>query len=171
MTLYVALRAGPRTFELRLAVGTKFLTEEGRARLMAELDELKTVRRPEIVRRIHEAKEFGELSEGSDPDEVRNEQAFTEGRIMMLERLLRDAQVISEHSSDSVGIGSSVKVRDDSNGSRKFTIVGTDEIDVGSGKISNESPLGQALVGRKVGDKVNVATPAGPHTIEILGIE
>ena len=98
-------------------MGTKFLTEEGRTRLMAELDDLKTVRRPDIIRRIHEAKEFGELSEGSDPDQVRNEQAFTEGRIMMLERLLRDAQIISEHSSDTVAIGSSVEVRDDSNAS------------------------------------------------------
>ena len=152
-------------------MGTKFLTEEGRTRLMAELDDLKTVRRPDIIRRIHEAKEFGELSEGSDPDQVRNEQAFTEGRIMMLERLLRDAQIISEHSSDAVAIGSSVEVRDDSNASREFTIVGTDEIDIGLGKISNESPLGQALVGRKVGDKVKVETPAGPHMFEILGIQ
>ncbi len=152
-------------------MGTKFLTEEGRTRLMAELDDLKTVRRPDIIRRIHEAKEFGELSEGSDPDQVRNEQAFTEGRIMMLERLLRDAQIISEHSSDTVAIGSSVEVRDDSNASREFTIVGTDEIDIGLGKISNESPVGQALVGRTVGDKVTVETPAGPHMFEILGIQ
>ena len=78
----------------------KFLTEEGRTRLMAELDDLKTVQRPGIIKRIHEAKEFGELNEGNESDEVRNEQAFIEGRIMMLERLLKDAEVIRTRVHD-----------------------------------------------------------------------
>ncbi len=151
-------------------MGSKFLTEDGRARLMTELDELKLVRRPEIIRRIHEAKEFGELSEGNEPDEVRNEQAFIEGRIMMLERLLKDAVVISEHSSDTVSIGSSVSVKSIGTGVKAFTIVGTDEIDLASGKISNESPLGKALVGRRVGENVSVITPRGEHSYEILEI-
>ena len=150
-------------------MATKFLTEEGRTRLMAELDDLKTVQRPGIIKRIHEAKEFGELNEGNESDEVRNEQAFIEGRIMMLERLLRDAEVISTHSSDTVSIGSTVRLKSD-NGEREYTIVGTDEIDLTTSKISNESPLGQALAGRKIGDSVTVKTPRGAHVHEILEI-
>jgi len=150
-------------------VATKFLTEEGRTRLMAELDDLKTVQRPGIIKRIHEAKEFGELNEGNESDEVRNEQAFIEGRIMMLERLLKDAIVISGHSSDTVSIGSTVRLRSD-DVERKYTIVGTDEIDLTTSKISNESPLGQALVGRRIGDSVAVQTPRGTNTHEILEI-
>ena len=149
----------------------RFLTEEGRTRLMAELEELKTVVRPEIIRRIHDAKESGELSEGSDPDQVKSDQAFTEGRIMMLERLLRDAVVISKRSSGIAGIGSTVEVRDPSETVREFTIVGTEEIDVASGKISNESPLGRALVGRNVGETVTVETPSGDQTYQILEIQ
>ena len=150
-------------------MATKFLTEEGRTRLMAELEDLKTVQRPGIIKRIHEAKEFGELNEGNESGEVRNEQAFIEGRIMMLERLLKDAVVISQHSSDAVTIGSTVRLRSDDRES-EYTIVGTDEIDLGARKISNESPLGQALVGRKIGDSVTVQTPRGAHLHEILAI-
>ncbi|MDE2904118.1 MAG: transcription elongation factor GreA [Chloroflexota bacterium] len=147
----------------------KFLTEEGRTRLMAELDDLKTVQRPGIIKRIHEAKEFGELNEGNESDEVRNEQAFIEGRIMMLERLLRDAEVVSVHSGDTVNIGSTVRVRSGS-AEREYTIVGTDEIDLLDGKISNESPLGEALVGRRIGESVSVKTPRGMNMHEILEI-
>ena len=147
----------------------KFLTEEGRTRLMAELDDLKTVQRPGIIKRIHEAKEFGELNEGNESDEVRNEQAFIEGRIMMLERLLKDAEVISIHSSDTVGIGSTVRLKS-AGGENEYTIVGTDEIDLLDGKISNESPLGEALVGRKIGESVTVQTPRGSNSHEILEI-
>ena len=151
-------------------MATKVLTEEGRERLMGELEELKTVRRPDIIRRIHDAKESGELSEGNESDQVKNDQAFIEGRILMLERLLKDAVVVSEHSSDTVSIGSTVEVNTASSGDRTFTIVGTDEIDLATGKISNESPLGQSLVGRKVGESINVRTPTGNKTYEILGI-
>lgn len=147
----------------------KFLTEEGRTRLMAELDDLKTVQRPGIIKRIHEAKEFGELNEGNESDEVRNEQAFIEGRIMMLERLLRDAEVVRVHSGDTVNIGSTVRVRSGS-AEREYTIVGTDEIDLLDGKISNESPLGEALVGRRIGESVSVRTPRGMNMHEILEI-
>ncbi len=147
----------------------KFLTEEGRTRLMAELDDLKTVQRPGIIKRIHEAKEFGELNEGNESDEVRNEQAFIEGRIMMLERLLKDAEVISTHSSDTVGIGSTVRLKS-AGGENEYTIVGTDEIDLLDGKISNESPLGEALVGRKIGESVTIQTPRGSNSHEILEI-
>lgn len=150
-------------------VAKKFLTEDGRTRLMAELDDLKTVQRPGIIKRIHEAKEFGELNEGNESDEVRNEQAFIEGRIMMLERLLRDAEVVSVHSGDTVNIGSTVRVRSGS-AERKYTIVGTDEIDLLDGKISNESPLGEALVGRRIGESVSVKTPRGMNMHEILEI-
>ncbi|MCY3895413.1 MAG: transcription elongation factor GreA [Chloroflexi bacterium] len=150
-------------------VAKKFLTEEGRTRLMAELDDLKTVQRPGIIKRIHEAKEFGELNEGNESDEVRNEQAFIEGRIMMLERLLRDAEVVSVHSGDTVNIGSTVRVRSGS-AEREYTIVGTDEIDLLDGKISNESPLGEALVGRRIGESVSVTTPRGMNMHEILEI-
>ena len=102
-------------------MATKFLTEEGRERLMRELDELKQVARPSIIQRIHEAKEFGEMSEGNESDEVRNEQAFIEGRILMLERLLKDAVVISQHSSDTVSIGATVKLKSD-DGEHQYTI-------------------------------------------------
>ena len=151
-------------------MATRVLTEEGRERLMGELEELKTVRRPDIIRRIHDAKESGELSEGNESDQVKNDQAFIEGRILMLERLLKDAVVVSEHSSDTVSIGSTVQVKTAASGDRTFTIVGTDEIDLATGKISNESPVGQSLVGRKVGESINVRTPTGNKTYEILGI-
>ena len=151
-------------------MATRVLTEEGRERLTGELKELKTVRRPDIIRRIHDAKESGELSEGNESDQVKNDQAFIEGRILMLERLLKEAVVVSEHSSDTVSIGSTVEVKTASSGDRTFTIVGTDEIDLATGKISNESPLGQSLVGRKVGESINVHTPTGNKTCEILGI-
>ena len=150
-------------------MATKFLTEDGRTRLMAELEDLKTVQRPGIIKRIHEAKEFGELNEGNESDEVRNEQAFIEGRIMMLERLLKDAEVISTHSSDIISIGSTVRIKSDS-GEREYTIVGTDEIDLTTSKISNESPLGRALVDRKAGDSISVETPRGTSMYEILEI-
>ncbi len=150
-------------------MANKFLTEDGRTRLMSELEDLKTVQRPGIIKRIHEAKDFGELNEGNESDEVRNEQAFIEGRIMMLERLLRDAVVISQHSSETVGIGSTVRLKS-GNGENEYTIVGTDEIDLDTSKISNESPLGQALVGRGIGDSVSVETPRGTHLHEILEI-
>ncbi len=89
---------------------------------------------------------------------------------MMLERLLRDAIIVSEHSSDTVSIGATVSVRNDGNGDREFTIVGTEEIDIATGKISNESPLGRALVGRKVGEQISVDTPTGSRSYEIVGI-
>lgn len=151
-------------------MGTKFLTVEGRTRLEEELINLKTVQRPEIVRRIHEAKEFGELSEGGEPEEVKNEQAFIEGRIMMLERLLKEAQVISEHRADVVSIGATVTVRRQGHAQRDYTIVGTEEIDLASGKISNESPLGRALVGKRVGANAVAQTPGGPQAYEIVSI-
>ena len=151
-------------------MATRVLTEEGRERLMGELEELKTVRRPDIIRRIHDAKESGELSEGNESDQVKNDQAFIEGRILMLERLLKDAVVVSEHSSDTVSIGSTVEVKTASSGDRTFMIVGTDEIDLATGKISNESPVGQALLDRKVGDVVEVSTPAGIAELKITKV-
>jgi transcription elongation factor GreA len=147
-----------------------YLSKEGREALRLELDELIAVRRPEIAQRIHDAKEHGDLTENAEYEDAKNEQAFVEGRIIQLETLIKNATIIDEnHSTDHVQIGSTVSV-ESTDGTETFTIVGSTEAKPAEGRISNESPVGRALLGRKKGDKVVVKVPAGDFTYRIVSI-
>jgi len=140
------------------------LTKEGLEKMERELDELKSVHRREVNDRIRQAKEFGDLSENAEYEDAKQEQAFTEGRIMKLESMIRNARLIdeSEYAADEVHLGATVKVKDvKSNLSHEFWIVGSAEADPVNQRISNESPLGRALIGHKKGETVDVATPRG----------
>jgi transcription elongation factor GreA len=138
-----------------------YVSREGLVHLRSELDEMIAVKRPEIASRISEAKEHGDLSENAEYEEAKNEQAFVEGRIAELEHKIKSAVLIEEdRSNDHVSIGSTVEV-DADEGRISFTIVGSTEAKPADGRISNESPVGRALLGKKVGDKVVVKVPAG----------
>lgn len=147
--------------------GQTFITQEGLEKLREELKTLKAVKRKEIAQRIQEAKELGDLSENAEYVEAKNEQAFVEGRVAELEAIIKNAVIIDEKSrSDTVRVGSKVKVK--MNGEIKsYEIVGSNEADPLNGRISNESPLGAALVGKKVGDEVEVETPRGASPVQI----
>jgi transcription elongation factor GreA len=140
------------------------LTRDGLKKLEDELDELKTVHRREVNERIRQAKEFGDISENAEYEDAKQEQAFVEGRILKLESMIRNARIIdqSDFIADAVHLGASVKVKDLGAGrSFDFTIVGSAEADPKNARLSNESPLGSALMGRKVGETVDVTTPRG----------
>ena len=141
------------------------LTPEGLEKLKDELEELQTVRRREVAERITEAREFGDISENSEYDDAKNEQMMLEQRIARLEERLRSAQVVDakDISTDSVQVGSTVSVKDEKTGkSQKFTIVGSAEANPSEHKLSNESPVGRALIGHKRNDVVSVQVPRGP---------
>ena len=149
------------------------MTYEGIKKLEDELEFLKTVKRKEITEKIKVALGYGDLSENSEYDEAKNEQAFVEGRIIQLENMLKNASVIdeSEISVDTVNIGSIVKVKDyEFDEEVEYLIVGSAEADVMKNKISNESPVGKALMGKKVGDVVDVVVPSGVCKYEILEV-
>ena len=152
----------------------KFLmTYEGVKKLEEELEYLKTVKRKEITEKIKVALGYGDLSENSEYDEAKNDQAFTEGRIIQLENMLKNAVVVdeSEIPKDKVSVGSIVKVMDyEFDEEVEYTIVGSAEADPMNFKISNESPVGSALIGKKVGDVVEVAVPSGVSKFEVLEI-
>jgi transcription elongation factor GreA len=141
------------------------LTQEGLDRLKEELDQLAGEGRRGVAARIKEAREFGDISENSEYDDAKNEQAMLESRIAALEEKLRSAQVIEakDVSTDVVGVGSIVHVKDEKTGkSQKFTIVGSAEASPAELKLSNESPVGRALIGHKRNDLVSVPVPKGP---------
>ena len=147
-----------------------YLSKDGLEKLRAELDEMVSVKRPEVANRIHDAKEHGDLSENAEYEDAKNEQAFVEGRIQTLEALIKNATIIDEnHSTDHVQIGSTVAV-ESPDGKEAFTIVGSAEAKPAEGRISNESPVGRALLGKKKGEKVVVKVPAGDFTYKIVGI-
>jgi transcription elongation factor GreA len=153
-------------------VNTKptYLSKDGLEKLRTELEEMVTVKRPEIAQRIHDAKEHGDLSENAEYEDAKNEQAFVEGRIQTLEALIKNATIIAENTStDHVQIGSTVEV-ESPDGTETFTIVGSAEAKPTEGRISNESPVGRALLGRKKGDKVLVRVPAGDFTYRVVTI-
>jgi transcription elongation factor GreA len=148
----------------------EYLSREGLERLRAELEELVSIRRPEIANRIHEAKEHGDITENAEYEDAKNEQAFIEGRIQSLTMLIKNAVLIEEnHSTTFVQIGSTVELKG-AEGTESFTIVGSTEADPLEGRISNESPVGRALLGRRKGDKVTVSVPAGDSVYTIVGI-
>lgn len=149
------------------------LSPEGKKNLEDELNYLKLERRKEVAERIKAAREFGDLSENAEYEDAKNEQAFVEGRIMTLEKMLRHAKLVVEDdiSHDMVTIGSTVKVKDLTKGdSIEYTIVGSHEADPAKKRISNESPVGKALLGQKAGSVVSVMVPAGTFRYEILSI-
>ena len=146
-----------------------YLTAEGLEKLKAELNELIAVDRPRVAARIHEAKLDGDLSENAEYEDAKQEQSFLEGRIATLELQLRNAAVIEKSNGDSVGIGSKVVIKG-ADGEETFTIVGSAEAAPRDGRISNESPVGAALMGRKKGDKVTVNAPAGPIEYTLVRI-
>lgn len=152
----------------------KFLmTYEGVKKLEDELEYLKAVKRKEITEKIKVALGYGDLSENSEYDEAKNEQAFTEGRIIQLENMLKNAVVVdgSEIPTDKVSVGTKVKVKDyEFDEEVEYSIVGSAEADPMEFKISNESPVGAALLGKKVGEIVEVIVPGGINKFEILGI-
>ena len=140
------------------------LTPEGLEKLQNELDDLHTNKRREVAERIKEAREFGDISENSEYDDAKNEQMMLEQKIAQLEERLRSAQVVntSELSTDLVRVGVTVNVKDEKTGdSDKYTIVGSAEANPSEKKLSNESPVGKALIGHKRGDTVDVALPNG----------
>lgn len=145
------------------------MTQEGLEKLNNELSELKTVRRPEIVSRIKTAKELGDLSENAEYSSAKDEQSFIEGRIEEIEEILKHAKVVKNNNSDTVGIGSPVKVEIDGEVD-DFEIVGPTESDPEKGKISVDSPVGLALLGHKKGDKVAVQTPDGAVNYKIVSV-
>ena len=151
------------------------ITPEGLEKLKEEIDRLSTVKRREVAERIKEAREFGDISENAEYDDAKNEQALLEQRIAQLEERLRRATVIDEKDlgTDEVRFGSIVHVKDQKTGdSQKFQIVGSTEADPLEHKLSNESPIGKALIGRKRNDIVTVEVPRGPKKkLKITKIE
>ena len=149
------------------------LTVNGLKKLEDELDELKSVRRREVAERIKQAIEFGDITENSEYEDAKNEQAFIEGRILTLEKTLRNARIIDDENLDteSVSIGSTVLLKDLENGDEvKYTIVGSVEADPGASKISNESPVGKAILGLPKGSVVDVKIPEGQSKYKIIDI-
>ena len=150
------------------------LTAEGYQRLSEEIEYLSTIKREEVSERIKEAREFGDISENSEYNEAKNEQAKLEMRISTLELKLRNARVLSgaEIKTDVVGIGSKVHLKDEKAGdSFHYIVVGSAEADPANMKLSNESPVGKAIMGRKKGETVKVATPRGSAKYKIVSIK
>ena len=148
-----------------------FLTPEGKDRLEQELEFLRLVRRPEVAEHIRIAREDGDLSENAGYDAAKEEQAHCEGRILTLENILKNAQLIENNGdSSTVVIGSTVTVQEDGYDPETYHIVGSAEVDPTQGRISNKSPLGQALLGKSAGDSVQVNTPNGVTAFAILQV-
>ena len=149
-----------------------FLTEEGLKKLEQELEHLRTTKRAEIAERLHQAMEDGELIENAEYEAAKNEQAFVEGRILTLETMLNNAVIIKgDGPLGQVHLGSTVTVQEEGGSPEKYQMVGAAEADPREGRISNESPLGKAMMGRKVGDEIKVNAPAGMLTFTIVEID
>ncbi|MBB6445937.1 transcription elongation factor GreA [Bacillus benzoevorans] len=158
-----------------MAIEKEFpMTQAGKEKLEQELEQLKTVKRKEVVERIKIARSFGDLSENSEYDSAKEEQAFVEGRITTLENMIRNAKIISEAelSRDTVSLGSSVTFIELPDGEEEtYSIVGSAEADPFEGKISNDSPIAKSLLGRKIGEEVSVSTPGGEMNVRIISIK
>ena len=152
---------------------TNFLTKDGFQKLQDELDHLRTTKRQEVANRLHEAMEGGELIENAEYEAAKNEQAFVEGRIQELEMLLATARVIEENGKDKSGVvqvGSKVTIKEQGFDSETYTIVGVAEASPREGKISNESPIGKAILGHHSGEEVHVETPSGTYKVKITKV-
>lgn len=153
-----------------------FLTQEGLEKLQQELENLKTVRRKEVAERLKQAIGFGDLSENSEYDDAKNEQAFIEGEIQRLEEMLSNVQVIEDGmkvDDGTITIGAKVTIRfvGDDDEEEEYKIVGTVEADPMNNRISNESPVGKAIIGHRAGDIVDVESPSGIVQYEILKVD
>ncbi len=150
-----------------------YLTSEGAAKLQAELDELKGPKRDEMAKRLRAAIQMGDLSENADYHKAKEDQGFMEGRIQELEYLLKNATIIDVDavSKDTVQVGSCVTVQEGSEPEEQYFVVGAKEADPRNGKISNESPIGRALMGAKEGDRVTAVTPNGEIKLKVIKIE
>jgi len=149
-----------------------FLTREGYQKLQEELEDLRTVKRQEVAKRLHEAMEGGELIEDAEYEAAKNEQAFVEGRIQDLEILLANARVIEDTSNkEVVQVGAKVTIQEEGSDAEMYTIVGPAEADPRNGRISNESPLGRALMDHRAGDTVRVDAPGGSFTVQVLKVD
>jgi transcription elongation factor GreA len=148
-----------------------YLTPEGELKLKAELAELTGPRREELALRLRSAIQMGDLSENADYHKAKEDQAFLEGRIQEIEAVLRSAVIIEKTNGDTVSVGSHVTVQEDNYDPEKYYLVGAKEADPRNGKISNESPIGQALMGHKAGETVEAETPGGKVKFKILKIE
>ena len=151
---------------------TTYLTKAGHKKLLDELEHIKKIRRLEIANRIKDAKELGDLSENAEYADARDEQSFNEGRILELESMLKEVEVIGNGGSDpdEVEIGDTIVVDRDGK-ETKYTIVGSNEADPMNGKISNESPLGQSFIGKKKNEEFTVPTPKGESKCKIVDIK
>jgi transcription elongation factor GreA len=150
-----------------------YLTDQGYLELETELNELKNVKRPAVIKALKEARALGDLSENADYDAARSEQAQVEGRIQELEKILENAHIIEKESTDSVCLGSTVKIKyidDDDDELEEYLIVGSKEADPSNNKISNESPLAKAIMNAKAGDVRSVESPNGTYDVEVVEI-
>ncbi len=150
-----------------------YLTDQGYLELEEELNDLKNVKRPAVIKALKEARALGDLSENADYDAARSEQAQVEGRIQELEKILENAHIIEKGSTDSVSLGTTVKIKyidDDDDDIEEYLIVGSKEADPSNNKISNESPLARAIMNAKAGDICSVESPNGTYDVEIVEI-
>lgn len=150
-----------------------YLTDEGFLELETELNELKNVKRPAVIKALKEARALGDLSENADYDAARAEQAQVEGRIQELEKIMENVHIIEKGSTDSVSLGSTVKIKyidDDDDELEEYLIVGSKEADPSNNKISNESPLARAIMNAKAGEVRSVESPNGTYDVEIVEI-
>jgi len=151
---------------------TVLVTKGGLKKLQEELDNLENVRRKEVAARLKEAISYGDLSENSEYEEAKNEQAFIEGRILELENKIKHAKIIKGQHAKSIQIGSVVKLRKSgAKDDEEYTIVGTTEADPFEKKISNESPIGAAIMEKTKGEKIDVMTPSGKVKYEVVGLK
>jgi transcription elongation factor GreA len=149
-----------------------FLTREGLKKLEEELEHLRTVRRAQVAERLHNAQEDGELIENAEYEDAKNEQAFVEGRILTLEAMLSNAVIIKDNGPEGVvALGSKITVKENGGRPEVYMLVGAAEASPKEGRISNESPLGRALLGRRVGDEVKVNAPAGTLSFRVVAID
>lgn len=149
-----------------------YLTPEGEAKLKAELEELKGPRREELARRLRSAIQMGDLSENADYHKAKEDQGFLEGRIQEIEYILRNAVIIEKKVNNGVvDVGSHITIQEDGSSPEKYHVVGAKEADPRNGKISNESPIGRAVMGHKAGEIVEAETPGGKIKFKILKIE
>jgi len=154
---------------------TTFLTKEGYQKLQEELEYLRTVKRQEVANRLHEAMEGGELIENAEYEAAKNEQAFVEGRIQEVEMILASARIIDEKDKKGkvglVQVGSTVTIRENGDSPETYAIVGVAEANPREGKISNESPIGKAILNHRAGDEVTVEAPGGTFKVKIVKVE
>lgn len=149
------------------------MTAEGKVQLEQELEDLKMVKRPEVINRIKIARSYGDLSENSEYSSAKDEQSVLESRVAQIQEMLQYADVVdtSDIASDEVAVGKKVSFAEDGEDEETYTIVGTAEADPMSGKISNDSPIAAALLGKKEGDKVSIETPGGSFMVTITSVK